>query len=214
MRKLCLCGSFVGATVLLSVLGRSYAGVVHVNADNNSQFQVADSTASTIWDGMTNEAGQGTINLGTPAQEAAIGEVWVRTVINGKAKLRKVKLKTSGTTLASLEPFSFPSFDGPDGVIALIWADTLKDSGVTFTGGQVLSVTAGAISQTPEITFKDGSSLGAGFPTDAAVAALPDFTGTVTAYAYDSVVVPEPTALFFVTSGAIVGVIRRRRRRS
>jgi hypothetical protein len=191
-------GGFILASLSLTVIvPDALAGIIHVTADNNSRFQVMTGPGQ-IMEGMTDAGGQGTMNLGTKAQEAAIGQVMVRKFINGKGKMKKVRLKPAGTTLASLEPFRFPTFDGPEGLIAIVEVDSQE--GFNFSPGQMLTVSGGMITESADITFKDGASFGnVGFPTDAELAGLPDYNGSVTFFGYDFVVeVPEPSTFLLV----------------
>ena len=159
------------------------------------------------------EDGVVNINLGTEDVEKKIGTITIIKILDGDAAESFIKVDTSDfETLASLEPFDFPSFAKAGVLVSIDIADYLSVAS-PFSLGQLLNVTDGIVAESSALIFKDISSL----PNDtelslAVVTALPNFTGTVRVASFDRAVpINEPAMLALLCIGAF-GMLGRPRR--
>jgi len=152
-----------------------------------------------------NKDGKVEIGLGSLEAEKKIGSVWVLKYGDGKQIYYELKLDDSGKTLASLEPFVFPTFTSATPLVASIDIVALLATDNPFTVGQSFTVTNGVFADSLAVIFKDGSSL-VDFPEFSRdlVTSLPDYTGLVNVYSTDKVVpVPLPDTFWLLSTGLI-----------
>lgn len=153
----------------------------------------------------TNKDGKVEISLGSLEEEKKIRTIWALKWGDGKQIFYELKLDDSGKTLASLEPFIFPTFTASTPLVASLDIVALLSAGNLFNIGQSFSVTNGIFAESSAITFKDGSSLVGvtDFSRDI-VASLPNYTGLVNIYSSDRVSpVPLPNTFSLLMIGLI-----------
>ena len=161
----------------------------------------------------TNKDGKVEILLGSPEAEKKINSIWVLKYSDKKQIFYEIKLDATGKTLASLEPFHFPTFTSPISLVASIDIATLLAAGDILDFNQGFTVNDGILAESSAITFKDGSSLvGAPQFSRDLVASLPNYTGPVNFYSLDEIrPVPEPTSFWLVSVALLCLVVTRKK---
>ena len=122
-----LCSPFLQIPVALGILlGTVYpaqAGLITVTVDIGSEasitfFNPTDNRNVTVSRRDVNRDGKITFGLGTLEREKKIDTVYVCKESDGEKTYGELKLDANGNTLASLEPFNFPSFTGQTTLVA------------------------------------------------------------------------------------------------
>jgi hypothetical protein len=223
------------ATLSLGLAGNSGAGVLRIKVDVGSSVRiyVGGTGAATgtfhITDGGTcflciaglrpddDERLNGSIKyvLGSEADERKIGTIYVIRRYGGVEEYLSLRLTPNFPlegTLASLEPFDFPGFAGPD-LLAIVDIAQLLGSGVVLTDGQLLSALNGAVAESPFITFKDIAGVGDPFALDDTQQdQLPDYSGSVHVSAFGNASpIPEPPVLALLGMGLLAAIPFSRR---
>ena len=202
--------------ILLGTVYPAQAGLITVTVDIGSEasitfFNPTDNRNVTVSRRDVNRDGKITFGLGTLEREKKIDTVYVCKESDGEKTYGELKLDANGNTLASLEPFNFPSFTGQTTLVASIDMAAFLAGGNPFTIGQVLTVNDG-IGESSTIIFKDGSSL----PDNpdwsrALVASLPNFTGSVTVFSFDhAAATPEQSSTLILLGMGVLGLVMAR----
>ena len=213
----------LAASILLVASSDILAGLVKVSCDPGTHVYLSVKRQ----DGTVDPAkfqqdvnNDGIVEFGVKNQDT-VKDLGICKDSDGRRIWYVININVGGTTLASLEPFDVPSFGavGASGVLfAQFDIENFLNEGTSFTLGQLVSVTAGAIAETSTITFKDGT----GLPDEpdfsvVDVDALPDFSGTVDVLPGDTFALPVPTlsewgliAMVAVLLGAGVFLVIRR----
>ncbi len=180
--------------LLVGTLSRTaHAGFLKVTdaePGTTATIQVFTDDVPSTMTGIITKDGNFTFGLGSLAEEEKIKEVRVTKTPKGQQfpQTGGVTITPGKTTLASLEPFSFPGFAADVSLVASIDIIAFLSHANPFTLGQSLDVTNGTIPQTASIVFAENSN---------------PFTGTVTVSSFDGFSVPEPGSLTLLGIGTL-----------
>jgi hypothetical protein len=184
----------VSTPLLVGTFSRTaHAGFLKVTeAEPGSMATIeifTDDVPSTLT-GIVTKEGTFTFGLGSLAEEEKIKEVKVTKTPKGQhlPQTGSIIITPGKTTLASLEPFSFPGFTANVSLVANMDIIAFLSHPDPFTLGEALNVTDGTIPQTASIMFTENSS---------------PFTGTVTVSSFDNFSVPEPGSLALLGIGTL-----------
>ncbi len=198
------------------------AGLVTVTVEPGTTAIIRwDTNGNGVWDTSMTSTDENrdkivSFSLGSLEEEKKIGTIWIDKNSDGQRIFYEIKLDANGNTLASLEPFTFPSFTATTPLLASIDMVAYRSAGNSLTIGQTFAANNGTIPfpETFAITLKDASSLGSSPDfSRSLVELLPNYTGPVTVYSFDEVSpVPVPAAVWLLGSGLVglMGVARRK----
>jgi len=182
--------------------------------DNNGDGKIDDKDDTTSKFDENND-GKVEFGLGSLDEEKKIGIVRVIKISDGGTVDGEGKLNENGNTLASLEPFEFPSFSASIVLVTVLDAVAFLQTTNPFTVDQLLNVMNGTIAESSAVIFKDGSSIPdlANFSSDL-IASLPNYTGEAKVTSFDSVEpVPEPATWLGITLAAAAATGNAARRK-
>lgn len=218
-RYFSLARAVVVLAVLIGIAYPSQAGLIVITTDPGTKPEIGwDTNGDKKMDKFdakkdTDRDGKIEIVLGSPEDEKKINSIWVLKYGDGKQIFYEIKLDDTGITLASLEPFHFPTFTAPISLIASIDITAFLATGDMLDFNQGFTVNDGVLAESSTITFKDGSSL-VGSPQFSRdlVASLPNYTGPVNFYSLDKVLpAPEPASFWLVSVALLCLFVTRKK---